>query len=83
MFGAGSNNNRDVFTPTFTNPFINGSNEMGVPFFDVTTLGSFFTSVNYIAAIKDSTDNWYSGWTCNSSTLNFGTGTNCTSLPTT
>lgn len=84
FFAAGTNN-RDTFTPTFTSLFINGSNEMGVTSSDVTTLGAFFTASAYIGAVKDSTDTWYSGWTCNSTAVSFGTGNSgaCTSLPTT
>jgi hypothetical protein len=84
MFGAGANN-KDAFTPTFTSLFINGSNELGVPAFNVAGLGAFFTAVTYIGAVKDSADTWYSGWTCNSAAANFGAGNSgaCTSLPTT
>jgi hypothetical protein len=85
MFDASANNNRDAFTPTFTSLFINGSNETGVPAFDPTSLGSFFTAVTYIGAVKDSSDTWYAGWTCNSAAANFGSNNTgaCTSLPTT
>ena len=84
FFAAGTNN-RDAFTPTFTNLFVNGSNETGVSAFAATGLGAFFTSAAYIGAVKDSSDTWYAGWTCNSATASFGTGNSgaCTSLPTT
>ena len=37
----------------------------------------------YVGAVKDSTDTWYAGWTCNSATLDFGaTSSACTTLPT-
>ncbi|HEY9234940.1 MULTISPECIES: hypothetical protein [Phenylobacterium] len=85
FFGAGSNGNRDDFTSTLSNGFVNGSNEMGVAAFNVSGLGSAFTAVTHIGGVKDSTDTWYAGWTCNSSTANFGSGNTglCTSLPTT
>jgi hypothetical protein len=85
MFDASANNNRDAFTPTFTSLFINGSNETGVPAFDPTSLGGFFTAVTYIGAVKDNSDTWYAGWTCNSAAANFGSNNTgaCTSLPTT
>ena len=40
--------------------------------------------MTYIGAVKDSTDTWYRTWTCNSATLDLGTGNTglCTSLPT-
>ncbi len=84
FFGAGSNNNRDTFTPTFTSLFINGSNETGVPVFTVASLGAFFAAVTNIGTVKDAADTWYTGWTCNSTAVNFGTGNSgaCTSLPT-
>lgn len=84
FFAAGANN-KDAFTPTFSSLFINGSNETGVPAFNVTPLSAFFTAVSYIGAVRDSADTWYAGWTCNSTAANFGTGNSgsCTSLPTT
>jgi hypothetical protein len=84
-FGAGANNNKDVFTPTLASQFINGANEAAVPAFDVASLGTFFGATTYIGAVKDSADTWWSGWTCNSTAANFGTGNSglCTSLPTT
>lgn len=82
---TGGSNNRETFTPTFSNLFVNGSNEAGVPAFDVTTLGSFFVAANFIGAVQGANDTWYTGWTCNSGAANFGTGNSgsCTSLPTT
>jgi len=80
-----ANDDRDVFTPTLTSLFINGSNELGLVSFDVATLGSFFTATTFVGAVKDSADTWWSGWTCNSTAANFGTTNtgSCTSLPTT
>lgn len=85
MFGAGANNNRDDFTSTLSSLFINGSNETGVVAFDVSGLGAFFSATTYVGAVKDANDKWWSGWTCNSTAANFGTGNSgaCTSLPTT
>jgi len=85
MFGPTANNNRDNFTSTLSGLFVNGSNEMGVVAFDVSSLGTFFSAVTHIGAVKDSSDTWYSGWTCNSAAANFGTGNSgaCTTLPTT
>jgi hypothetical protein len=82
IFGSGANNNNDAFTPTLTSVFINGANETAVPGFDATVWSTFFTAVNFIGAVRSS-DNWYQGWTCNSSTADFGTGNSglCTTLP--
>jgi hypothetical protein len=27
-------------------------------------LGSFFTPVTYIGAVRDTTDRWWAGWSC-------------------
>jgi hypothetical protein len=85
LFGSGSNNNNDAFTPTLTSFFINGANEAAVPAFNASTLSSFFDATTYIGAVRDASDTWYTGWTCNSSGVSFGTGNSglCTSLPTT
>jgi len=84
FFGSGANGNNAGLTSTLTGGFINGANETAVAAFDVTTLSSFFSAVTYIGAVKDSTDTWYAGWTCNSGAANFGTtSTACTALPTT
>ena len=84
-FGSGSNNNNDAFTSTLTAFFINGTNETAVVATDPKTLDAFFDTTAYIGAVRNSSDNWYAGWTCNSATANFGTGNSglCTSLPTT
>jgi hypothetical protein len=85
VFGSGTNNNNDAFTPTLTNLFMNGPSETAVTAFNANTLASFFDTTTYIGAVKDATDTWYKSWTCNSSTADFGTGNSgaCTSLPTT
>ena len=81
-FNNGGTNNDSSFTNTLTGLFINGSNESGVTAFDPTGLSSFFDAVNYIGAVRDASDTWYTGWTCNSSTASFGSNTGaCTSLP--
>lgn len=83
-FGSGSNNNNDAFTSTLTGVFINGTGEAGVTAYSaIGSLSSYFDVVTYIGAVKDSSDTWYAGWTCNSTAANFGTtSTDCTSLPT-
>ncbi|RIA45586.1 hypothetical protein DFR49_0106 [Hephaestia caeni] len=77
---AGANNKPD-FTNSLTG-FINGANEAAVPAFNAATLGSFFTTTDYIGAVKNASDTWYQGWTCDSSTLDFGSGASCTAIPT-
>jgi hypothetical protein len=83
-FGAGANNNRDDFTSTLASTYVNGANEAGVTATSVASLGSAFSATTNIGAVKDSADNWWAIWTCNSTTANFGSGNSgaCTSLPT-
>jgi hypothetical protein len=88
-FGAGSNNNSDTFTNTLTGTglYFNGTAENAISIFDPTTLSSFFINTPSpfrIGAAWTENNAWYTGWTCNSSTANFGSSsTACTSLPTT
>jgi hypothetical protein len=86
-FASGTNFNRDDFTPTLTSVFINGANETGITATDPKPLsvnGTFLDTTTWIGAVRNAADTWYAGWTCNSATVNFGTGsTACTSLPTT
>ena len=88
FFGTGTNNNNDAFTNTLTGTglYFNGANENAVTAFDATSLSSFFQvpSPNRIGAAWAENNQWYVGWTCNSSTANFGsTSSACASLPTT
>jgi hypothetical protein len=81
---AGANNS-DGFSPTLTSLFINGANETGIVAFDPKTSAAFFDTTTWIGAVRNASDTWYAGWTCNSSTADFGSGNTgaCTSLPTT
>lgn len=83
VFGTGANNNNDAFTSTLASLFINGTNESGVTAVDPKTLSSFFDTTTWIGAVRNAADTWYTGWTCNMSYANFGTGNSgsCTSLP--
>jgi len=60
---TGSNNTTDVAN-TLTGIFINGANENARTAFDVTTLDPYFTDVDYIGAVQNSSDRWWAGWTC-------------------
>lgn len=83
IFNAGTNNTAS-FTTTLASTFINGSNESGVSPFDASTVSSFFDKTTYIGAVKDSSDTWYSGWTCNSAAANLGASNKaCTTSPVT
>lgn len=84
VFTAGTNNNA-AFTSTLSNVFINGANETArTAFGNEKSISAFFDNVDYIGAVRDANDTWYAGWTCNSTTANFGTTSgNCSSIPTT
>lgn len=83
IFGAGSNGNSDTYTPTLASLFINGATEAAATAFDASTVNSFFDKTTYVGAVRDANDTWYKGWTCDSSVASFGSGSSCTSLPTT
>ena len=80
-FNAGSNNT-STLTSTLSSVFVNGANETARTPFDAKTIDAFFDTTTYIGAVKDASDTWYAGWTCNSKTATFSTtGSACTSLP--
>jgi hypothetical protein len=81
VFNAGSNNTA-AHTASLTNRFVNGPNEAARVAANPQTFDAAFDETNYIGAVRDANDTWYAGWTCNSSTANFGAAsTACTSLP--
>jgi hypothetical protein len=84
VFGSGTNNNNSAFTPTLASLFINGANETAVTAFNASTVNAFFQATTYVGAVRDASDTWYAGWTCNSATATLGTSVAglCTSLPT-
>lgn len=82
-FNAGTNNNAS-FTSTLTNTFVNGVGEAAIiPYASLSTISSFFTNATYIGAVKDASDVWYRGWTCDTTNANLGSNSACTALPTT
>ena len=64
LFTAGANNIATGYTQTFSQVFINGTNESGRVAANPTPVSAFFTSVSYIGAVSGLNDNWYVGWTC-------------------
>ena len=94
IFAAGTNNNAS-YTSTLANLFVNGANETAVSAFNAATLNGqsfngitltpagFFDTTAYIGAVRDASDTWYQGWTCNSATANLGAANGlCTTIPT-
>lgn len=95
IFGSGSNGNNSAFTSSLTGIFVNGPNETGVAATDPTPFNNdpFQTAnaaapnrletVSYIGAVRNASDSWFAGWTCNASYVSFGAGSgNCTAIPT-
>ncbi|WP_235425409.1 hypothetical protein [Croceibacterium mercuriale] len=82
IFTSGPNNNAN-YTSTLTNLFVNGANESALVASNPQALSSFFDTTNYVGAVRDASDTWYAGWTCNSATASFGANNSgaCTSLP--
>lgn len=68
-------------TVTLTNLFQNTATIDGyTPIFDATSLSMFFSAPTYVGAVS-STDTWFQGWTCDSQTVNFGSGESCLDIP--
>lgn len=79
---SGDANNRQNFTSSLTNVFVNGPNEAAVAAVaNLSSVSAFFENVNYIGAVRDASDTWYRGWTCDSGYANFGSGRACTDVP--
>lgn len=57
-------NNSTTISSSLSSTFVNGAAEAGVTPVDVTTLDSFFDAVDYVGAVKDSSDTWWKGWSC-------------------
>jgi hypothetical protein len=81
---AGTNVNL-AFTITLTGGVVNGANETGVTAFDATARSMFFAPARtFVGAVQNSAGltTTFRNWTCNSSTLDFGSSTGaCTTLP--
>jgi hypothetical protein len=75
-------NNNAAFLSTLANGFVNGANETSAQATDPKTLDTDFDTTSWVGAVQNSADTWFTNWTCNSSTANFGSsGVACTSLP--
>ncbi|MEN7537821.1 hypothetical protein [Aurantiacibacter flavus] len=81
---AGSGNTEG--TNTLSDKYINGATEQTyTPVYDVSSLSSFFdTGLTYIGAVPTPAAGvtpWTRGWTCDSTTVSFGSGLSCQALP--
>ena len=61
---SGGTNNSTTTASTLSSTFVNGSAESAVTPFDVTTISSDLDPVDYVGAVKDSSDTWWQGWSC-------------------
>lgn len=78
-FASGTDNNNDAFTATLSGFFATPTGTA----YDVKTISSLFDTATYIGPMSSATDTWFKGWTCDTATANFGSGSACTALPTT
>lgn len=79
---TGGTGNNVTYTNTLTASFLAGANETGFsPVFNNTLLGAYFAATTYIGALAAS-DNWTTGWTCDSAAASFGSNTgSCLRIP--
>jgi hypothetical protein len=81
VFNAGPNNSA-TFTATLTGTFINGANETAATAANPQAADAAFEATTWVGAVRNATDTWYAGWTCNSATATFdAASTSCASLP--
>jgi hypothetical protein len=93
LFNSGPNNVSN-FTPSLINVFKNGSNENAVIATDPTQFNADqfgpanasapnrLEAVTHIGAVRNGSDTWFAGWTCNASYVNFGpASSSCTAIP--
>jgi hypothetical protein len=73
QFASGTNNNTAGGVSTLTGTFINSTNETAVTPVTFASLTNdelstaqkaYLEQVTHIGAVKDASDDWYSGWTC-------------------
>jgi hypothetical protein len=77
LFESAAFNNNPALASSLGTGFVNGPNETAAPAFDASTLGSFMVATSYIGAVRNASDLWYRGWTCDSATADFGSGARC------
>ncbi|GAA3263253.1 hypothetical protein GCM10020258_28430 [Sphingomonas yabuuchiae] len=81
IVNAGSNNNVNGTGGGLNGIYPTSSTSL-VTATDPSTLNSFFTSTNYVGALNGPSDTAFQGWTCNSTSAEFGgSGARCTAVP--
>lgn len=81
IVNAGTNNNVSGVGSTMNGVYPVGSASLTTAT-DPSTIDRFFTSTNYVGALNGPTDTAFQGWTCNSTSAEFGgSGARCTAVP--
>ena len=81
LVNAGSNNNVNGSNATISGIAPTGSASLATAT-DPSTINPFFTSTNFVGALNGPTDTAFQGWTCNSTTAQFGgSSAACTAVP--
>ena len=81
IVNTGTNNNVNGVGSTINGVYPVGSASLTTAT-DPSTINSFFTSTNYVGALNGPTDTAFQGWTCNSTSAEFGgSGARCTAVP--
>lgn len=81
----GNGTANQFLTNTLQGKYLNGDNEMNFsPIYSSMMPASFFEALSYIGAVPRPSGSdlaWTRGWTCDSTTVSFGSGVSCKSLP--
>ncbi len=81
IVNAGTNNNVSGVSATLNGVYPVAATSLTTAM-DPSTLNSFYTSTNYVGALNGPTDTAFQGWTCNSTSAEFGgAGARCTAVP--
>jgi len=81
IVNAGSNNNVNGTGATLNGIYPVGTAPLTTAA-DPSAINGFFTSTNYVGALNGPSDTSFQGWTCNSTSAEFGgSGARCTAVP--
>ncbi|MEJ8631667.1 hypothetical protein P0F65_21640 [Sphingomonas sp. I4] len=81
IVNAGSNNNVNGTGAALNGVYPTSSTSL-VTAADPSIINGFFTSTNYVGALNGPSDTAFQGWTCNSTSAEFGgSGARCTAVP--
>lgn len=81
IVNAGQNNNVNGTGSSINGIYPTSATSLATPG-NPATIDNFFQSTNFVGALNGPTDTAFQGWTCNSSTAQFGgSGQSCTAVP--